>query len=231
MQGASFVLTGTGWASELEHHSRLLARKAGIRCAALLDHWVNYPQRFERHGKTVLPDEIWVSDVDAWQMARNHFPGQTLRLVKNWYLQQQLDQIAKPNMGDSSELLYLAEPARSEWGKGQPGEFQALDYFADKFLLLGLPQGVQVRLRPHPSDEPGKYDAWITLHRNLKVVLDDSTSMAGALSRATWVAGCESYGLALALAAGRKVFCVLPPWAPACRLPQAGLIHVASLDK
>ena len=231
LTGARFLLSGTGWSSDLEHEARALARAAGIRSAALIDHWVNYPQRFERHGQVVMPDEIWVTDEDALHLAWSCFPNQSIRQVENWYLKQQLALLAKPGIDARPELLYLAEPARSDWGRGRPGEFQSLDYFASKLPLLGLPPDLRIRLRPHPSDPPGKYDAWMQAHPALPLELDDSPSMAIALGRANWVAGCESYGLALALAAGRSVFCTLPPWAPPCRLPQAGLIHVAALDR
>src|SRR4051794_3927926 len=54
---AAAVLTGTGWASGLEHEARKLARERGLRCAAVIDHWVNYPDRFVRGGIEILPDE------------------------------------------------------------------------------------------------------------------------------------------------------------------------------
>jgi hypothetical protein len=231
LDGAALLLSGTSWASALEHEARAMARTAGIRSIALLDHWVNYPQRFERDGKLVLPDEIWVTDEDAMRLAQEKFPGLPLRQVDNWYLKQQLAMLAKPDIDAQPELLYLAEPARSDWGRGTPGEFQALEYFASKLPQLGLPHGLVIRLRPHPSDAPGKYEAWMQAHCELALELDRSATMANALRRASWVAGCESYGLALALASGRRVFCTLPPWAPRCRLPQVGLVHLAALDR
>ncbi len=231
LDGAALLLSGTGWASDLEHESRALARAAGIKSIALLDHWVNYPHRFEREGKLVLPDEIWVTDEDAMRLAQECFPGQQLNQVENWYLKQQLAKLAKPNIHAQPELLYLAEPIRIDWGRGKPGEFQALEYFASKLPQLGLPLNLQIRLRPHPSDAPDKYQAWMQMHAELPLELDRSPTMADALARASWVAGCESYGLALALAAGRRVFCTLPPWAPPCRLPQVGLVHLAALDQ
>lgn len=231
LDGAALLLSGTGWASALEHEARALARAAGIRSIALLDHWVNYPQRFERAGELVLPDEIWVTDEDAMHLARENFPSLPLSKVENWYLKQQLAMLGKPDTHAQPELLYLAEPARSDWGRGTPGEFQALEYFASKLPHLGLPHGLRIRLRPHPSDEPGKYEVWMQAHTELALELDRSDTMADALGRASWVAGCESYGLALALSAGRRVFCTLPPWAPPCRLPQVGLVHLAALDR
>ncbi len=227
LQGAHFLLSGTGWASDLEHRARALAKRVGVPSAALLDHWVNYPQRFVRNGETILPDELWVTDEDALRLARESFPKLAIRLVGNWYLKQQLADVVEPAVDAVPELLYIAEPARSDWQRGQPGEFQALDYLVSKLPLLGLPSGLRIRLRPHPSDPSGKYDAWLCAQADVQVELDESPSIAAALSRARWVAGCESYGLVLALAAGRKVYCALPPWAPPCRLPQRGLVHLA----
>lgn len=231
LKGSSFLLSGTGWASSLEHEARKLARQARLPQAALVDHWVNYRQRFVRDGETELPDEVWVSDEEALRLAHEAFPELKLRQIENWYLKRELEQLAKPGIDESPELLYLAEPARSDWGRGLPGEFQALDYFASRLPTLGLPPDLRIRLRPHPSDPPGKYEAWINAHTCMRLELDQLPSMADALGRARWVAGCESYGLVLALAAGRSVYCTLPPWAPPCRLPQAGLIHLAVAER
>jgi hypothetical protein len=100
----------------------------------------------------------------------------------------------------------------------------------ERLPLLALPEGVVLRLRPHPSDPPGKYLDWIAARRaDLPVELDASPTLAAAISGARWVAGCESYALVVALAAGREVFGTLPPWAPPCRLPQAGIRQLRSL--
>ena len=59
--------------------------------------------------------------------------------------------------------------------------------------------------------------------------LDDAPTLAAAVSRCRWVAGCESYALIVALAAGRSVVCTLPPWAPPARLPPGKLIHLRTI--
>ena len=40
---------------------------------SLSDHWVNYQERFIKGGETQLPDEIWVGDAHAENMARGLF--------------------------------------------------------------------------------------------------------------------------------------------------------------
>jgi hypothetical protein len=230
LDGAAALLSGTGWASELEHEARRLARARGLRSIAAIDHWVNYRERFERRGEVVLPDEVWVGDELAAAEARRCFPGLPVRVLPNAYMREQVAGIAaSPPADRSGDLLYVLEPARSDWGRGRPGEFQALDYFmARRGALRGLPPGGTVHLRPHPSDPPGKYDPWLSGQAGA-AALDTSGDLAEAIGRHAWVAGAESFALVVALEAGRRVVCTLPPWAPPCRLPHAGLIHLQHL--
>ena len=222
LRGADLVLTGTGWGSDLEHEARRLAREAGIRSVAALDHWVNYPSRFRRGDAVVWPDEFWVVDEYARGLARQAFPGATIRLQPNEYLAEQLRDIRQPQ-GAPPALLYILEPMRSDWGRGVAGEFQSHVERAD------LPPDMVLLLRPHPSENPEKYAEWIARHPERDIQMDDSASLAQAISRARYVAGCESFALTVALAAGRQVFCSLPPWAPSCRLPHDGLVHIKDL--
>lgn len=226
LAGSELLVTGTGWASDIEHEARQFARSLGVRTVAVIDHWVNYAERFVRHGETVWPDEFWVTDEYAFEIALRTFPGQAVFQVTNHYVVMQLHDIARVEKSGASELLYVLEPIRADWGRGVPGEFQALDYFISRLPEFGLPAETVIRLRPHPSDPHGKYSNWVDLHSEKNIQFDTSLSIALSLGRATWVAGCESFALVLALMAGRKVYCTLPPWAPSCRLPHSGLIQL-----
>lgn len=222
---ASSIITGTGWASSLEHDARRAAKRQGIRSIAVLDHWTNYAERFNRNGETVLPDEIWVVDQYAEQLVRRLFPEIIVRLHKDCYAEQQIKGIAPISVTTPNEILYLLEPARSEWGRGEPGEFQALRFFLASLPQLGLPEGTSIRLRPHPSDPPGKYDAFLGRVDGAQVSYASGT-LAEALSRSRWVAGCQTYAMTLALRAGRVVYGSLPPWAPSCALPHENIVHL-----
>lgn len=229
LRGARAVVTGTGWGSDLEHRARSLARAGGQFTVAVLDHWVNYPRRFTRAGKTVWPDLFWVTDEDALALARHSFAGATVQLQSNDYLAEQLAGIALVATAPPW-LLYVLEPVRDDWGRGTAGEFQALDFFGRCLPRLRLPSELVLRLRPHPSDSPGKYGAWLRASHPFLVQLDASATLGEAISSARWVAGCESYAMVVALRAQRRVFCTLPPWAHACRLPQAGIEHLRLLE-
>ncbi len=226
MQGCVSLLTGTGWASALEHDARRNGLSRGLRVAAVLDHWVNYAPRFERAGEIVWPDEFWVADAWAAEVVRQELPPLPIRRLKNCYLQAQVDQVAPPP-GDGT-LLYMLEPVRNDWGRSTAGEFQALDYLLENRDALAPGPVRRILLRPHPSDPIGKYLSYLDAHPDIS--LDRSVDMAAALSKADMVAGVESFALTLALAAGRTVYSSLPPWAPALRLPQEGIRQIRRLS-
>lgn len=226
VEGAAALLSGTGWASDLEHEARRVARARGIWSVAVLDHWVNYRERFTRGCERVWPDEFWVTDTYAAEEARRCFPNAIVCLKPNTYLREQLARISA-TPAQPQQILYVLEPARSNWARAEAGEFQALDYFMEHRATVGAQLG-SVRLRPHPSDAPDKYGAWLARYQG-RAVLDDSAGLAEAISRCGWVAGTESFALVIALEAGRRVVCTLPPWAPACRLPHCGLLHLKDL--
>lgn len=226
IEGAATVLTGTGWASDLEHRARKLAKERRIRSVAVIDHWVNYRERFVRNGEEVLPDELWVTDEYAFELARSEYPGLPAELKPNLYLDEQLAK-APPLSDTDQDILFVAEPIRADWARDTPGEFQALDYFQGHRDAAGIAPRARLRIRPHPSDPPGKYDAWANAHAN--VAIDRSSDLASALAGARWVVGCESYALVIALHAGRATYSALPPWAPACRLPHKEILRLATL--
>ena len=216
---SSSVVTGTGWASGLEHLARRKARKYGLPVAAAIDHWVNYKARFEWEGEKIWPDEFWVADQWAAHTAQLYLPSRPIHIFENLYMKSEVAKISCPP--EDGTLLYVLEPVRNNWGRKLQGEFQALDYTLEQ--LERLP-GIPIRkiiLRPHPSDPVNKYNFYLKSESRIK--LDCNVTISQSISQADIVIGVESFALPLALAAGRPVFSSLPPWAPPLRLPQEGI--------
>ncbi|MDQ5977071.1 MAG: hypothetical protein QG602_43 [Verrucomicrobiota bacterium] len=233
LDGAAQLLSGTsGPQSTLEHQARHLAGARGVPSVGVIDHWVNFAPRFTREGETNLPDEIWVTDTHALALARRTFPGCAVRQLPNRYLEDiatDARYAIQPHPG-VTHVLYALEPMHSDWGRGgSAGEFQALEFFCENRGRLGLPAETLIRLRPHPSDAPGKFDAWLARQGDPRLSLDTTGTLAAAIGWADWVVGCESFALVAGLAAGRRVASTLPPWAPACRLPHPEVIHLRNL--
>lgn len=222
LDGAACLLSGTGWASDIEHRARMAAAAAGRFSVAVLDHWVNFPERFERSGTCQWPDAFVVTDKWALREAGRALPQLPIFEWPNRYMEFELAKIARaPVDGD---ILYICEPARSDWGRDVPGEFQAIRFFLENMELLRPARSTKIRFRPHPSEDRHKYDAIIGGVDYAE--LDGSPSLGESISRSTVVGGMSSAAMIVALMSGRRVFCSLPPWAPACALPHDGIIHL-----
>jgi len=231
---SSMLLTGTGWESTLEHDARKLARVAGVKSAAVIDHWTNYPERFVHKGETVLPDEIWVTDKYARNIAEDKFPGLKIVQLPNIYLDSMVRRVRECEQAwqkrTGKHLLYVLEPIREAWGcTKQQGEFQALNYFIENLELLQLGCDLSIRLRLHPSEPQGKYDQWIEANRNIKISIDESSTIAESVAWSDVVVGCQTYAMVVALAAEKKVISSIPPSVPACILPQTEIIKLSDL--
>lgn len=225
LEGAAALLSGTGWASSVEHGARQRARSRRIPSVAVIDHWVNFRARFERDGGTILPDTIWVTDSEALLIAQRDIPEVPAIIQPNIYAMEQVA-AAGPVPADG-DVLFLVEPVRDAWGGDRQGEFQALDYFMAHRRAGGIAANTALRLRPHPSDPPGKYDGWIAAHAG--TALDTSSDIAAALRGAKFVVGLNSAALPIALASGRTAICALPPHAPQCYLPHKAIVHLRNV--
>ncbi len=228
LQQGKTLLSGTGWASDLEHNARKFAKEREIYSVAVLDHWTNYRERFVRHDELVLADELWVVDEYAYDVAKPLFPAQKIKTIPDYYAQSQLKKIQPLSQNTTHELLYLGEPVRTDWGRGEAGEFQALRYFFNLLPFLKISSDTVIRLRQHPSEAPNKYQNLVAEFPQWRVIMDEN-ELSHSLSHARWVVGCQTYAMTLALKAGRLVYCSLPPWAPACKLPHREIIHLKNL--
>ena len=230
LHGIRAIITGTGWASDFEHEARIAAHKTGVRSITVLDHWTNYEDRFIRNGERLLPDELWVVDEYAEGLAQQLFPGIQIVRVPDSYAERELRHITPLSTSTPNRVLYLLEPIRSNWGREEPGEFQALRYFLDRWPCLKFPSSTEIMLRPHPSETPQKYAIFLN-EKGKPLVQWSKNSLSEDITQARWVAGCNTYAMVLALAANRPVFCTLPPWAPPGKIPHNGIINLRKILK
>lgn len=235
LEGAASVVSGTGWASTLEHDARCGAAEADARSIAVVDHWVNYRMRFERGGTWQFPDTVWVADRYAAERAREDLPEVAVEAFDNAYLAEQVAELeswrAKTDPAAAKEVCYALEPIKLDWDGDdrRPGEFQALDYFLANLGKAGIPPDARISLRPHPSDPPGKYDEFIAGCADRNLVLAEDEPLGQWLARAGWIAGVESYVLVIGIAAGLPTISSLPPWGNACRIPHPELVQLRHL--
>lgn len=224
---ADWVLTGTGWASEQEKEGMAEGIRQHKITIAVFDHWVNYEPRLQYHDRTLDVDQIWVADVYAQALAESTFPEIATHLMPGRYLTYESSRVR--GEGIKGNFLFLMEPVRVSWQGVDHGEFQAFQFFIDNLALISHHSSCNIKIRPHPSDSKKKYQHLEEATKDLTITVSSNESLYEALSAAELVVGLNSYAMVVALAAGRKVFSVLPPIAPACVLPQPGIIDLRSL--
>ena len=248
LSGSQLLLSGTGWASDLEHEARKLARQKNIKSIATIDHWVNYSDRFERNGELILPDEIWVADKEAHRIAShemNDIPilqlsNQWLEEVKNEVMMFRRGSIQKTPTLPGKSLLYLIEPQRDQQtGIPNGEEFSALTFWINNLRHLGslgyidsCTSNLKIKLRQHPSEPIGKYDEWIKCHEQAwAVTLDSNFSLGQSLASTDFAFGYETQALIAAIECGIPAMSCTPPNWPACRLPHKQLLHIQDLPR
>jgi hypothetical protein len=233
------LLCGTSFLSELEWRAIGLARNYGKPCTAVLDHWVNYRQRFTRHGKWHWPDEVWVGDETAARIAAETLPEVKHALVRNAYfmdIQDEIKAIPLSNRPQNSGLsiLYVCEPLRDDgialygderhWGYT---EEEALNYFLMNVAVLGN-NITQIAIRPHPQEALGKYD-WTLKKFDLPLVCGEKKTLLQQIMSCDIVAGCATMAMVVGLLAGKRVVSCIPPGGKTERLPQAEIEDMSCL--
>jgi hypothetical protein len=235
---SDWVLCSTSWQSSLERRAISLAKADGKKVVAFLDHWINFKERFQEGGVTVLPDEIWVGDVEAEKIARACLADVKILLKPNPYfedLQLAIKKIQKAS-SDSTKcsVLYVCEPIREHallqygneryWGYT---EEDALSYFLQNINALGFAVS-KVKIRPHPSESKSKYD-WAIKVASLPIEIGGNKTLIEETVESDVVIGCESMAMVVGLLAKKKVISSIPPGGRACSLPHPQIGHLQSL--
>jgi hypothetical protein len=194
------VICGTG-SGNFEIFAWRMANICGIPSVAWLDHWKNYSIRFRTDNGLALPNEIWVTDRWAKNLALAELSDLSddihISIQGNPYLEDVVAEVrildeAQARKHSEQQVLYVSEPGRER-------EFE-------KYLATICPN-VNLRERPHPS------------------IATTSNSLAQDIHWAHTVVGCDSMAMAIALRAGRKVLSVLPP-DEALSIPYPGIERV-----
>lgn len=231
---------GTSWQSDLEWRAIGHAKALKKPVCVILDHWVNYAERFVRNGIQNLPDKIWVCDRPAEKIATRYFPSIPIEVICNPYFQDLRDELAglkkqsKQRSHDKLNVLFVCEPlsehAEKEfndplhWGYT---EFDALRYFYNNMSVLEKEIG-QVKIRPHPAEKTGKYNGIINEFSDV-FVLGGERTLLEELSEADIVVGCETMAMVVGLEVGLRVISAIPTSGTPCALPHPEIEKLTEL--
>lgn len=243
MHSYGLVLTGTSLVPDLERKVIQSAKVGGVRVCSIVDHWVNYRQRFTEVGgqknEAQWPDEIWLTDEAAWETAiKEGLPEDRLRLIDNYYFEA-LEGKSWPT--EAGRLLYVCEPVFDDvkllTGDGNAWGYNEFDLVKDFLGSLEAVNGAfkKAVLRLHPNESRSKYDALLKVYCGpveVEVSTYELRSIEEECARAEVIVGVESMGLAIGLYFGRTVFSCLPAKAnKQCQLPHKGIRRIHSVSE
>lgn len=235
---SAWVLCGTGWQSSFERQAITQGRELGKKTVAFLDHWVNYRERFDEGGCSVLPDEIWVGDCHAERIAIPLFDQTPVLLQPNPYVEDLLVEIAGVQSSKSgavaNRVLYVCEPvadhALAQYGDERHWgytEHDALRFFLNNVAKIGQPVDA-ITIRPHPSEQADKYQ-WADGLTPLPVEFGGKQTLLEETLESDIIVGCESMAMVVGLLAGKRVISAIPPGGRSCRLPHGDIEHMQQL--
>ncbi|BCG62733.1 MAG: hypothetical protein methR_P0383 [Methyloprofundus sp.] len=231
---STWCLCGTSWQSDLEWQAIQQAKDNGMRVVAFIDHWVNYPERFMRNSVQHLPNEVWVGDNYAEKIAKQHFPNTRVMIVDNPYLKDieleitalKKTLISQPK--NEKSVLFVSEnlSGHALLKYGDRNYFGYTEFDALELLLNNLEcvdKNIKTLvIRPHPSDQPNKYDAFLVQYPDL-IKISRGTTLVADIVATDVVAGCESMALLVGVLANKKVFSCITTNNP-CRLPHKEIL-------
>ncbi len=231
LNNCEILISGTGWQSDFEHLARCSFKTRGKKIISVIDHWVNYKQRFEyENHDEFLSNELWVFDKTALKIAKKTFPDTRIVEKKNFYV---LDVVKKINLlGDhrkSNSILYVLEPIRNGFKQQKGDEFKCIEYFFKNISKINIDYK-EIIFRLHPSERDDKYDSFLSLYENdFKIKIDKKSSLEKLISKSSVVVGYGSMAMYIADQAGKKIISSRMPCHPPLNIPIQNLHDIKKL--
>ncbi len=221
---ADIVIASTSMPSGLESDFIRLAKKKNIKTAVLLDHWLNYKERFgypAKRWQENLPDEIWVTDALACSIAKKEFKGNIpVKTKPNFYFADLADEykrtVVKKDI-KTVNVLFLGDM----FSEDRMGRAKGAEELIESLKAMSLQDSarISVTLRPHPAEKIGLYRDLTKKYNSSKLAVRLSmpvkTSLLEDIKRADIIIGAYSAALVTAHSLGKKVLCCadqLPFW-------------------
>jgi hypothetical protein len=233
VEKSSWLLLGTSSYNMHEHNAIIKAKIAGKYCISYIDHWSGYSRRFLRGNDLIYPNEIWVTDIYAYKRAIQEFYDIKIRIQKNLYL----DHITSSSntkcklSDDNITILYLGEPISESaqmlhgdkmfWGYD---EHDSIRYFFKNYPG-DLSKIKRVIIRPHPKENPDKYN-WVGAYFDFAVDRSENSNLVHDIELADIVVGCSSMAMIVALNMKKPVYSSIPIKSNYPKLPHKDIIYI-----
>jgi len=215
LNNSNEIITGTGF-TEFEINAIDLANKRNIKTIAILDHWVNYRERFYIKDTLILPNEIWVCDKFAFEEAIKVFDKNIIKKIRNPYIQRIKSEFFKfknqsIKENKAKKILYVGSPVSINAKKKFNDELyfgysekDAINFFFKKIKETKYKKYI-ICFRPHPSEKLKNY-SWVTgkYADNFKIIFSKNDSLIHDIFSSNLIVGCNSMALVISAIACNK---------------------------
>lgn len=200
---SDIIIIGTG-SSNFEKSHLYSAKQLEKNTFSVLDHWINYKERFKFGKTTIDPNKLLVFDQDAEDMARLNFPNTPVLGLVNEYQEYIRNAVQKiPNETAKKSFLYIHEKINGDFDdlKGKEYWEVCFDRFYSQVSMMH--DEFQIKFRIHPKDNPKEFKKILYNRQNVVV---SSSDLAFDIAQSDVIVGVRSAALEIARNCGKPVF-------------------------
>ena len=194
------VITGSGWMSQLEVTAISQAKLREIPCVTVLDHWVNYLERFGGDGGS-QPQILAVTNSVALQIAQEKFPNKVVWLLPDFQIVGYREAMNHVKRAPNSALILL-EPNASSNSMFSIND-ELIENLVESAISLKRVRGLRsVVIRLHPSQVDDQLLATKLKEFLGEVEISKSALLLEDLEISAVVLGLSSYALYISVMCG-----------------------------
>lgn len=214
----SLLITGTSHYCELERISWGIAHDFRIPSLAVVDAWVNFPERFIRQtdNAIVSPSAVATIDIDSRDTLKA-FLGKNVRIHITGHPHLEgvvLRHKIRPRRSlqtKTTRVSFFSNPITEDHQVFGTHKDQ---FYAAEALLSACvvsPAPLELRIKPHPREERQRWDIWVKSHQQkfteVWITLSDDSSEK-IIEESDVVCGITSMALVEAALMGKTVYSI-----------------------
>jgi hypothetical protein len=194
LKTCDFVITGSSSTQDFEKNALGYLKREGIPNITILDHWVNYSNRFE---SDTIPSLLATTNVEAFKLAKNKFKNSQVFLLPDLQLLK-YKSIIRNFKSKKSFILVLLEPISEA-----NGDFSFTIHIMNEILGFSIRlntsrklDGVILRLHPSQQNDENLRLYLKSMYPNIIISLNEDLIDDFLISQIA--IGANSYALYLA---------------------------------
>ncbi len=224
---ADIVIVGTSWQNKTHLEFIRAAKVLKIHSIALLEHWVNYRERFgypQDGWQENRADFITLNDETGYAMAQKLGFGNAIKLRFEALLDD-IQRFQTCKNEEENRVLFISEPTKKVasttfgdenfWGFSEFEVCEEICKNMDKFSTSSL------CIRLHPSDETQKYDYLLEKYPKLRIEIENpyETPLIESLCKNRIIIGIDGFVLFEAMVLGKLSISLIPSSKRECVVP------------